>query len=155
MSEHVNWKRTLVTWVTLASAAATYSLTPETWSPFAAAAVLLVGWYVWESMPRTVGDKDDAAEEPGAEGEQADKENVGDLFGVASGSLFFGLLAALILPGIGEAFGLSVSAVYATGILLAAGFALWVRRSHRALGALVSMTIFLLPVLFITYRWSK
>jgi len=157
MSQRANWKRTAVIWVTLLSAAAAYSLTPETWSFFVAAAIVLCGWFLWDAMPKTIGGDDADAARRAAEPDH-DKPGEGgwgEIFSVVTGSLFFGLLAALILPGIGDAFGLSARPVYAMGTVLAFAFGLWVYRAHRIWGALAAIAAFLIPVVFMVYQWYR
>lgn len=159
MSQHVNWKRTAVIWVTFVAAAVAYSLTPETWSFFVAAAIVLFGWFLWEAMPKTIGGEEvgDASQASAGAGtgETPAQDGWSAFFSILTGSLFFGLLAALVLPGIGNTFGLPATPVYAMGVVLAFGFGIWAYRSQGLWGALVATVAFLAPVLLLVYHWYR
>jgi len=155
MGQHINWKRSIVGWITVIAAIAVYSLTPETWSFFAAAVIVLVGWFIWDSMPKTIGEPDGEAQAPAANQQSVAEGDWSDVLNVISGSIFFGLLAALILPGIGDTFAMRAAPIYAMGIVLSSIFAAWAYRSHRLTGAVVGFVSFFAPIVFMIHHWYK
>ena len=155
MSQHINWKRSIVGWITVIAAIGAYSLTPETWSFFAAAVVLVVGGYLWDSMPKTIGEPEGGEQIPVVKQQSAADGDWSDVLNVISGSIFFGLLAALILPGVGDTFDMRAVPIYAMGVVLSLIFAVWAYRSHRLTGAIVGFVSFFAPIVFMIHHWYK
>jgi len=147
MSERKNLKRTVVMWTTVAAAGAAYLLTPDSWAPFVGIGILLAGWFVWESMPRTLGGEPSGA----AESQEPAKGSWAEALGMISGGLFFGLLAGLVLPGVGETWRLSAATVHGLGTAMGIAFAAWTWRSHSRRGAIVAFIAFMAPTAFLTH----
>ncbi len=143
MSEKANWKSSVVLYGSFVLAVIALTLAPENWAFLAAAAIVLGGWFVSESVTAAAA-KDESAKE---------SDLASEALSIVSGSLFFGLLAALILPGLGVVFELSATPIYAAGIVLGLAFGFVVYRGHPRWSVLLACASFIAPVICFAFRW--
>ncbi len=143
MSQKPNWKSACVLYGSFALAAIAFTLTPDNWAFLAAAAIVLTGWFISDAI-NAAAQTSDAAARPDLPSE---------VLSVVSGSMFFGLLTALILPGIGVAFRLGPKPIYAAGFVIAVLFGLGVYRKRPRWRSLLAAASFAAPVLWIAFRW--
>jgi len=143
MSEKANWKSSVVLYGSFALAVLAFTLAPENWAFLAAAAIVLAGWFASESITAAAA-KDETGKEP---------DLASEALSIVSGSLFFGLLAALILPGFGVVFELSATPIYAAGIALGLAFGFIVYRGHPRWSVLLACASFIAPVVWFAFCW--
>ena len=148
MNETTNWKSTVVLYTSFATAAIAFTLAPDNWAFLVAIAIVMAGWFLSESIQG----KKPTDKEAGDKKHTLD-DRLSEAFSIITGSAFFGLLAALILPGLGETFRWNATPVYAIGAVMGILFGLWVYRGHSRGAMLLAIASFVAPVFLFAFRW--